>query len=315
MRRLVRHVQDDLDRWAEVVRSSRPVRRRGDPIEGLAERQQELNQLAAPYVSSNVTLQNQVREKVNIVGTVCNAAKDSKVVTPNYAVALWRRASGFSHGMRWAHHQSSQTQQIGDTGVNLTGTDPRFLSKMVGISMGIAQYTDWLVSGKAAIRMTWPRASKFDTRLSDRSLASDRSTHNVVRPDDDRHRREPSRREGNRPGRCPPVPDPATGRAPTAGDRGPVTEAGSGSGRRGRAAGHRCGRVAAGRRTRLHRAAAVRLGSRVHADGDRRRADRGAARPAGPAADPKTAAWPFARLCQSFDLSWGDPCPRSSRSV
>jgi hypothetical protein len=152
MRRLFRHVQDDFDRWAEVVRESKPVRQRGEPIAGQAERQRELDQLAAPYVSSSLTLQNQVREKVNIVETIRDAATASKVSTPKHQVAsLWRRASGFSHGMPWAHNQSSQTQQIGDTGVNLTGTDPRFLSKMVGITMGIAHYTDWLVSSKSGV--------------------------------------------------------------------------------------------------------------------------------------------------------------------
>ena len=44
---------------------------------------------------------------------------------------------------------------------------------------------------------------------------------------------------------------------PGVGDRGPVIEPGAGSGRRDRSTGHRCGRVAAGRRTRLHSAAAV----------------------------------------------------------
>jgi hypothetical protein len=86
---------------------------------------------------------------------VAEAARKSKSAKPDYAVLLWRVASGHAHGKQWAQLAVGDFQPQG--GKMRATIDLNVISRMVAVSVISLHYAHWLIT----VRSGYPSQYSF----------------------------------------------------------------------------------------------------------------------------------------------------------
>lgn len=111
----------------------------------------EFDVIAAPWDAKSERIKNQMRTQLNLAECIRYAARKSEVMKQDdWAELFWRVASGHAHGRPWAHLAVGDIRPIGRTSESTTLVrgliDLEQASKMIGLTVGIIQYADWLIA-------------------------------------------------------------------------------------------------------------------------------------------------------------------------
>ena len=96
--------------------------------------------------------QERIEKRVNFVDCVRDAVRKSGVATEDAAEQLWRIASGYAHGRRWAPFTAGLyvlDHELEDAKVYRGMVDMKTVSRLVLLITSMIQYAEWLYATRA----------------------------------------------------------------------------------------------------------------------------------------------------------------------